>query len=419
VTEQTRIVHKVNELMMLCDKLETQQLERARLVPLLSQASHNCFAAAPTATNLDRIFDQVGNISPEDIHKTILTFAVRGLLVPQNSQDEPSTVSLERVSVDIRKWAVEHLDERYPVPNSWGWLQFGGVGEQRLGKMLDAQKNKGQLKPYLRNTNVQWLVFDLNDVKEMRIEKEEEAELRLRYGDLLVCEGGEPGRCAIWKDEVQEMYFQKALHRVRPCEALLPEYLALNLQIDCKNGVLASYFTGATIKHLTGRSLSLYSIPVPPLDEQRRIIAKVDQLMALVNTLDAHRRERDRLGEIFAQAVVTSLTHIQIQEAKGNMRAPKTQLVSNLKLGTKPKAKDNAPLAALLVEAKGEMSAKTLWQQSNLSIDDFYQQLRAELAHGWIAPPKPAEMKELIKPEPDQPILMRVTRRKAIRQLTD
>ena len=77
------------------------------------------------------------------------------------------------------------------------------------------------------------------------------------------------------------------------------------------------------------------------------------------------------------------------------MKAPKTELISNLQLGTKPKAKDAAPLATLLIKAKGELSAKSLWQQSGLTIDAFYQQLKTELAAGWIAPPNVAQMKEI------------------------
>jgi type I restriction enzyme S subunit len=188
-------------------------------------------------------------------------------------------------------------------------MRFAGVGEQRLGKMLDSQKNQGSAKPYLRNTNVQWMRFDLDDVKEMRVEKREEEELRLRRGDLLVCEGGEPGRCAIWRDEVPEMYFQKALHRVRPCDAIQSEFLALNLQTDCRNEVLAGYFTGATIKHLTGRSLSAYPVPIPPLAEQRRIVAKVEQLMGLVDALEAREAAARASGEQLLTAIIADLIH--------------------------------------------------------------------------------------------------------------
>ena len=142
----------------------------------------------------------------------------------------------------------------------------------------------------------------------MCVEEREESELQLRKGDLLICEGGEPGRCAIWNEKAQEMYFQKALHRIRPCEAILTEYLAINLQIDCKNDVLSNYFTGATIKHLTGRSLSQYPIPIPPLAEQRRIVAKVDQLMAMVDQLETQLTTSRRTAAKLMEAVVAELT---------------------------------------------------------------------------------------------------------------
>jgi type I restriction enzyme S subunit len=174
--------------------------------------------------------------------------------------------------------------------------------------MLDAAKNKGELKPYLRNTNVQWMRFELNDVKEMRFENREVIELRLTKDDLLICEGGEPGRCAIWDDQVSEMYFQKALHRVRPCKAILSKFLALNLLINSQNNVLTSYFTGATIKHLTGRSLNQYPIPIPPLAEQRRIVAKVDQLMALVDQLETQIENSRTTAAKLMDSLVAELT---------------------------------------------------------------------------------------------------------------
>jgi type I restriction enzyme S subunit len=174
--------------------------------------------------------------------------------------------------------------------------------------MLDAQKNSGELKPYLRNTNVQWMRFELDNVKQMRVEEREEGELRLKNGDLLICEGGEPGRCAIWHGEVAEMYFQKALHRVRPCNAILSEFLALTLQIDCLNEFLANYFTGATIKHLTGRSLSEYPVPIPPIAEQRRIVAKVEELLALVDELETQLVASRTVAQNLLAALVRELT---------------------------------------------------------------------------------------------------------------
>lgn len=308
LAEQKRIVAKVDELMALCDRLEAQQQKREARHAALARASLARFADSPTPANLPFLFHPSYAILPADLRKSILTLAVQGKLVPQDANDEPAEKVLRAYGVDMKRWAVAKDEERQAVPSSWTWIRFAGVGEQRLGKMLDAQKNRGEAKPYLRNTNVQWMRFELDDVKEMLVEKREEDELRLKHGDLLICEGGEPGRCAIWRDEVPEMYFQKAIHRVRPCDAILSEFLALNLQIDCQNEVLAGYFTGATIKHLTGRSLSEYPIPIPPLAEQRRIVAKVAQLMTLVDQLEAQLTASHVTAANLLEALVAELT---------------------------------------------------------------------------------------------------------------
>jgi type I restriction enzyme S subunit len=148
------------------------------------------------------------------------------------------------------------------------------IAEQRLGKMLDKAKNKGELRPYVRNLNVQWFRFALDDVLEMRIPDDEVREFLLQEGDLLICEGGEPGRAAIWRDVGQPMFFQKALHRVRPIPDVLPEFLAYRFRLDTWTGALDKLFTGATIKHLTGKALKEHRFPLPPLPEQKRIVEK-------------------------------------------------------------------------------------------------------------------------------------------------
>jgi hypothetical protein len=183
---------------------------------------------------------------------------------------------------------------------SWKAVSLRDVATLRLGKMLDKAKNKGRLYPYLRNTNVQWLRFELDDdVKEMRFEDDEIEEFSLLPGDLLVCEGGEPGRCAIWDGRTSPMMFQKALHRIRPDCSLDATFLQYRLLSDAWEGRLESHFTGATIKHFTGQELARYRFSLPPLAEQRRIVAKVEELLALCDELEARqtaaREHRTRL----------------------------------------------------------------------------------------------------------------------------
>jgi len=150
-----------------------------------------------------------------------------------------------------------------------------------LGKMLDAQKNKGRPQLYLRNPNVRWFDVDLADVQLMPFEEHEDARYGLSPGDVVVCEGGEAGRAAIWDGRVPNMKFQKAIHRVRCGPRLNNRYLVHRLMADYFSGRLADYYTGATIKHLTGQDLARYRFPLPPVAEQQRIAEILDKADAL------------------------------------------------------------------------------------------------------------------------------------------
>lgn len=167
------------------------------------------------------------------------------------------------------------------LPSGWRLVRLSEVAEQCLGKMLDAKKNKGRLFPYLRNPNVRWLHVDTSDLQEMPFEDHELERYGLREGDVLVCEGGEAGRAAIWDGHLPDVKFQKAIHRIRTGPELFNRYLVHRLMADYYSGRLADYYTGATIKHLTGQDLARLEFPLPPLAEQRRIAEVLDRAEAL------------------------------------------------------------------------------------------------------------------------------------------
>ena len=154
---------------------------------------------------------------------------------------------------------------------SWEKVKLGDVTDSCLGKMLDQVKNKGEYQPYLANVDVRWGSFDLENLSLMRFEASEQERYGLKYGDLVICEGGEPGRCAIWKDQIPGMKIQKALHRVRVHDCVDYRYLYYWFLLAGKTGELEQYFTGATIKHMPGEKLKSVIITKPPIEVQRKI----------------------------------------------------------------------------------------------------------------------------------------------------
>ena len=171
--------------------------------------------------------------------------------------------------------------------SKWPMVRFDDVAPSRLGKMLDARKQTGKwLRPYLANVNVQWFRFDLSNLREMDFNEEEQQEFALQDGDLLICEGGEVGRCAIWHCQLKECYFQKAIHRVR-CDRkkIIPEYVAFWFLIQSQNGLFAKEGKGTTIAHLPGEKLKELKIPLPPLSLQREFVAIAEKADAAKSAL--------------------------------------------------------------------------------------------------------------------------------------
>lgn len=170
---------------------------------------------------------------------------------------------------------------------TWTSKPLAQVADLCLGKMLDEKKNKGDLMPYLANVNVRWGEFDLDNLREMRFEPHELERYGIKYGDIVMCEGGEPGRCAIWKDDVPGMMIQKALHRIRPKEELDHRFLYYAFLKKGRNNEFSGLFTGATIKHLPGQNLAKVEVRYPSRPEQERI---ADVLTAYDDLIENNRR---------------------------------------------------------------------------------------------------------------------------------
>ena len=222
----------------------------------------------------------------------------------------------KRVDAKGRVLSDERIAGEVPfeeLPEGWVWARLAGVASIQLGKMLDKQKNEGEPVPYLGNANVQWGEFDLANIKTMRMNEADRAKFALANGDLIVCEGGVPGRCAIWTSN-KTMYYQKALHRVR-CDKrlLLNTYCELYIRLIVQSHIWDGCFTGTTIKHLPAQTLSSWVLPVPPLAEQRRIVERVNELMPLVEEYGKLEDAREELDATLPGRLRKSVLQMAVQ----------------------------------------------------------------------------------------------------------
>lgn len=191
-----------------------------------------------------------------------------------------SAVVGRQVQGDRRPMTAGWLDS---VPATWPVQTVQSEFDVQLGKMLDERKVVGDsLLPYLRNTNVQWDHIDLTDLKQMDFAAHERPRFLLRRGDLLICEGGQPGRAAIWDARVAAIGYQKALHRARSRGRSSPRWLFYCLRAAVAAQVFTAGAEQATIVHLTGEQLRSLRFPFPPRAEQEAIIALLDAESALL-----------------------------------------------------------------------------------------------------------------------------------------
>ena len=181
---------------------------------------------------------------------------------------------------------------------SWEKIKLGDISEMCLGKMLDKKKNKGEFQPYLANINVRWGNFDFSNLSQMRFEEKESERYGLKYGDLIICEGGEPGRCALWKDEVPEMKIQKALHRVRIHDSHSKDFIYYRFLLAKETGELEKHFIGSTIKHLTGIGLKEVEFSFPDFTNQQKIAAVLSALDAKIELNNKINGELEAMAKL-------------------------------------------------------------------------------------------------------------------------
>lgn len=182
------------------------------------------------------------------------------------------------------------------MKHDWEYKKLGEVCESELGKTLNQSKDSGNLRPYLCAINIQWDTIDLSTIKQARFEDEEVERYSVEMGDLLICEGGDTGRAAIWNGT--PMLYQNALHRVRFNSKVTARFALMYLRYLKNIGEIDSkYSKGVTIKHLVKSSLMSIPIPVPPLPIQQQIVAELDKVSEIIEKKKQQVKELDNLAQ--------------------------------------------------------------------------------------------------------------------------
>ena len=196
------------------------------------------------------------------------------------------------------------------IPDDWDVSTVGAEFEIKLGKMLDSEKNVGVPKPYLGNKSVQWGRIDLSDLPTVPMTRADLEKYRLRDGDLLVCEGGDVGRAALWNSPLEECYYQKALHRLRPLRGFDSRLMVELLRQWSDRGLLANYVTQTSIAHLPREKFMGVPMPVPPVPEQRAIATALSDVDALLSALEQLLAKKRDLKQAAMQQLLTGQTRL-------------------------------------------------------------------------------------------------------------
>lgn len=261
--------------------------------------------------------------APDGIKKLrglILELAARGKLVPQDPNDEPASELLKRIARErarqesdgsrkkSKATPLEEEDERlFELPEGWQWVRFEEIAQHNSGKTLDKVRNLGEPREYITTSNLYWGRFELKSVRQMLINEDELERCTARKDDLLICEGGEAGRAAVWPYNY-EICFQNHVHRARFFGGIDPYFGYRFFEKLNASGEIDQYRKGVGISNMSGKALASIPFPVPPLAEQHRIVAKVDELMAVCDRIAAEQADAEAAHAPLVQTLLGTLT---------------------------------------------------------------------------------------------------------------
>lgn len=417
--EQSRIVAKVDELMALCDQLEVQQQDRRKLQNALRQSTLQALASAQSPhelqdswqrlqANFGRLFSEPGDI--RDFKGLILELAVSGLLLPMGCTTTSATDLIAQITNARIEWAktAEEQEKKEAVamvkklrmqhvalpsallPEHWCWASLLQVSQAVVDCHNKTAPYVAEGTHLVRTTDIRDGRMDLSKTRKISEETYAYWARRMppKAGDIFFTREAPMGEAAIVPEGERVCLGQRTmLIRLFP-ELFSNRYLLYVIQSPSFQSRMTEAAIGMTVKHLRVGGVEDLAIPVPPRAEQDQIVRIVDRMFELCDRHAEYLGKSRCVATNLSSAALAALTGISIEQGEdAPVKAPQTELIAPLRLGTPPDVKAQAPLATLLARHNGEMSARDLWQRFGGEIDTFYAQLKTEVAHGWIDDP--------------------------------
>ena len=319
---QKRIVAKVDELMALCDQLEAQQQEQQIRHAALVQASLVRFTQAPTQANLQFLFHPSYTVSPADLRKTILTLAVQGKLVPQDPEDEPVNKLISRIASMRREAKVKIYEPvmedeiPYEVPLSWSWVRLGNISltsDSGWSPQCHSESREGENWGVLKVSAVSWGIFKPEENKALPLGMEARPDCEVQPGDFLLSRANTEELVArsvvVDQTPPRLMMSDKIVRFTFPGE-IERHFINLVNTSEPSRVYYANNASGtsSSMKNVGREVMCNLPIPLPPHAEQRRIVAKVNELMALVDELESQLAASRTVAHNLMAALVRELT---------------------------------------------------------------------------------------------------------------
>ena len=303
LAEQKRIVAKVDELMALCNRLEAQQQERDEQASQLTRAALSRFADAPTSANLHHLFHPSYTIPPADLRKSILTLAIQGKLVPQAPSAELATSACSIDLVDTESVA----DFPFAIPPRWNWCELSKLTEINGGFAFKSSAYSEKGTRVIRISD-----FDENGFKDHKIVRhaatKEHKRFMLDQGDILMAmTGGTVGKSLYVKSLSEPMMVNQRVATIRASSEVASSYIDILIRSEITQQVIRDA-KNSTNDNISMGDIKSFAVPVPPIAEQHRIVAKVNQLMALVDEMETQLDASRSTATNLLQALVAELT---------------------------------------------------------------------------------------------------------------